>query len=65
MGVVVGADEERLAGMQWEGEAVVVVSPVCRVGRELLRQVAVFSMVLGTGVGGRLMVLKAAGGLAG
>lgn len=59
----VGADEERFGGLQ--EEALELLSPFCRVGRELLREVEVLSIVLGTGVGGRLVVLKAVRGLEG
>lgn len=39
------------------------VSPACSVGRESLRAGAVLRIVLGTGMGGRLDVRQAAGGL--
>ena len=64
MEVEVGAGvEERLGELQ--EKALCLLSPVCKVGKELLRNVEVFSIVRGTGVGGRLIVLKAVGGLTG
>lgn len=38
-------------------EALGLLSPACSVGREVLRAAEVLRIVLGTGVGGRLVVL--------